>query len=118
MHSHDLRLVAIRVIDRFKNMGYNVKVQTVHFMDGVPVGYCDPWESTYIMNKSISHLGAEVPEKLINYHIEQLELSKAKAISDIDKKIEACKKPMLYFPDNFENGENSLASPPVQQVTE
>lgn len=110
MHSHDLRLVAVRVIDRFKNMGYQIKVQAVHYMDDVPVGYCDPWQSSYIMSPSLSHLGADVPEKLVNYHIEQLELAKTRAIRDIDIKIEACRKPMLIFPDDFENGENTLAA--------
>lgn len=109
MHSHDLRLVAVRVIDRFKNMGYKIMVQTVHYMDDIPVGYCEPWESTAIMNSSLSHLGADIPNKLVDHHIEQLELSKVKAIRDIDLKIEACRKPMLVFPDDFQNGENTLA---------
>ena len=110
MHSHDLRLVAVRLIDRFKNMGYQISVQTVHYIDNVPVGYCEPWESSYIMNKSLSHLGADIPDKLVDYHIEQLEMSKIKAITDIDRKIEACRKPMLVFPDDFENGENTLSN--------
>ena len=110
MHNHDLRLVAVRVIDRFKNMGYQISVKTVHYNDGKPVGFCNPWESSFIMNKSISHLGVEIPEKLVNYHIEQLELSKIKAVADIDRRISACKEPMLMFPDDFENGENILAS--------
>jgi len=109
MHSHDLRLVAVRVIDKFKNMGYQISVQTVHYMDGKPVGFCDPWESSFIMNKSISHLGVEIPDKLVDYHIEQLELSKIRAIADIDRRISACREPMLVFPDDFENGENTLA---------
>lgn len=110
MHSHDLRLVAVRVIDRFKNIGYQISVQTVHYNDGKPVGFCNPWESSFIINKRISHLGVEIPEKLVNYHIEQLELSKIKAVADIDRRISACKEPMLMFPDDFENGENILAS--------
>ena len=109
MHRHDLRLVAVRVIDRFKNTGYNINVQTVHYMDDVPVGYCDPWESSYIMNPSLPHLGIELPEETQKFFVEKLELAKTKAISDIDKKIEACKLPILYFPDDFQGGVNSLA---------
>lgn len=110
MHRHDLRLVAVRVIDRFKNTGYKISVQTVHYMDDIPVGFCEPWQSHSIMNPSLSHLGIDFPEeKFSNYYIDMLELSKQKAINDIDKRIEACKLPILYFPDDFQDGVNSLA---------
>lgn len=109
MHRHDLRLVAVRVIDRFKNTGYNINVQTVHYMDDVPVGYCDPLESSYIMNPSLPYLGIELPDEVQKFFIDKIELAKVKATSDIDKKIEACNLPILYFPDDFQGGVNSLA---------
>lgn len=109
MHKVELRQVAERYTNIFSTPCMRITVCSVHFDDDQPAGFEESfYDQVPSFRGTIEHMGSKLPTQMSQLFADSMQKELTHIAEMVERRIEACKKPTLIFPDDFKDGINAI----------